>query len=34
VIEHYRSKGNLVEVDGERDIQEIFNDILSKLGSA
>ncbi|MBI5151735.1 MAG: nucleoside monophosphate kinase [Candidatus Pacebacteria bacterium] len=32
VIEHYRSKGILEEVDGERDIQVIFNDILERLG--
>ncbi|HZZ98518.1 MAG TPA: nucleoside monophosphate kinase [Candidatus Saccharimonadia bacterium] len=31
VIEYYRKKGSLIEVDGERDIQEIFNDILEKL---
>lgn len=32
VIEYYRSKGILEEVDGERDIQVIFNDILERLG--
>lgn len=31
VIEYYRSKGILQEVDGERDIQVIFNDILEGL---
>lgn len=31
VIQHYRDKGLLLEVDGERDIQEIFNDILAQL---
>ena len=29
VIAYYGSQGRLVEVDGERDIQEIFNDILT-----
>ena len=28
VIQYYREKGRLIEVDGERDIQEIFNDIM------
>ena len=31
VIEYYRKKGILEEVDGERDIQVIFNDILERL---
>jgi adenylate kinase len=31
VIEYYRQKGILVEVDGERDIQIIFNEILANL---
>lgn len=31
VIEYYRQKGLLVEVDGERDIQVIFNEILANL---
>lgn len=31
VIEYYRSKGILIEVDGERDIQEIFTDISTHL---
>lgn len=31
VIEYYRAKDLLVEVDGERDIQVIFNDILAHL---
>jgi len=31
VIEYYRKKGVLEEVDGERDIQVIFNDILERL---
>lgn len=31
VIEHYRQKGLLIEVDGERDIQTIFEDIASQL---
>lgn len=33
VIDHYRQKNMLVEVDGEQDIQEIFNEILQKLGA-
>ncbi len=31
VIEHYRNKGILIEVDGERDIQEIFDHIVAEL---
>ncbi len=31
VIEFYRQKGNLIEVDGERDIQVIHEDIMSQL---
>ncbi|HKY74311.1 MAG TPA: nucleoside monophosphate kinase [Patescibacteria group bacterium] len=31
VMEYYRKKGILEEIDGERDIQEIFNDILARL---
>jgi adenylate kinase len=31
VIEYYRKKGILEEVDGEQDIQTIFNQILEKL---
>jgi len=33
VIEYYRQKGILVEIDGERDIQEIFNDICAALNA-
>lgn len=31
VIEFYRQKGNLIEVDGEREIDEIHNEIMSHL---
>lgn len=31
VIEHYKQKGMLIEVDGERSIEEIHQDIMSKL---
>ncbi|MBP9670286.1 nucleoside monophosphate kinase [Candidatus Woesebacteria bacterium] len=31
VIDFYRQKGNLIEVDGERDIQVIHEDIMSQL---
>lgn len=31
VIEHYRQKGILLEVDGNKNYQEVFADILSKL---
>ncbi len=31
VIDFYRQKGNLIEVDGERDIQVIHTDIMSRL---
>lgn len=31
VIEHYRKRGILEEVDGERDIQQIFEDILKRI---
>ncbi|HSW89775.1 MAG TPA: nucleoside monophosphate kinase [Patescibacteria group bacterium] len=33
VIEFYRSKGRLVEIDGERDIEKITNEILGALHS-
>lgn len=32
VIEHYRQKGLLLEIDGTPDIQAIFSNIVSKLG--
>ncbi len=31
VIEYYRNKGHLVEVDGEREVQEIFEEICQQL---
>lgn len=31
VLDYYRHKGILIEVDGEQTIEEIFNEILSKL---
>ena len=31
VIEYYRQKGLLVEIDGNRDVEEVFEDIISKL---
>ncbi len=31
VIGYYRQKGMLLEIDGEQDIQEIFNEIVKKL---
>lgn len=31
VIEYYRKKGQLVEIDGEKDIEEISKEILSKI---
>lgn len=31
VIDFYRQKGNLIEVDGEREIDEIHNEIMSHL---
>jgi adenylate kinase len=34
VLEYYREKGVLVEVDGEQTIEEIFKEILSKVGQA
>jgi adenylate kinase len=33
VIEYYRSQGKLVEIDGEQGIEEITQEILSKLNS-
>lgn len=33
VIEYYRQKGQLVEIDGEQEIEEISKEILSKLNS-
>lgn len=33
VIEYYKEKGILIEVDGERSIEEIHQDILSKLNA-
>lgn len=30
VIEHYRKKGILIEVDGNRGVEEVFEDIISK----
>lgn len=32
VIEYYRTKGKLLEIDGEQDIESITAEILSKLG--
>jgi adenylate kinase len=32
VLDYYRKKGILLEVDGEQTIEEIFKEILSKLG--
>lgn len=31
VIEYYREKGKLIEIDGERSIEEIHNEIMEKL---
>ncbi|MDD5396483.1 MAG: nucleoside monophosphate kinase [Candidatus Moranbacteria bacterium] len=31
VIEHYRHKGMLIEVDGNRGVEEVFGDIVSEL---
>ncbi len=32
VIEHYRQKGTLIEIDGEQSIEEIYKQILKALG--
>jgi len=32
VLDYYREKGKLIEVDGEKTIEDIFKDILVKLG--
>lgn len=31
VVEHYRNKGKLIEIDGEKGIQEVFDQIISHL---
>lgn len=32
VLEYYRKKGQLIEVDGEKSIEEIYKEILKKIG--
>lgn len=31
VLDHYRTKGNLVEVDGEKEVMEVHSEILKKI---
>lgn len=33
VLDHYKNKGNLVEIDGEKSIQDIHKEILEKIKS-
>jgi adenylate kinase len=33
VLEYYRKKGQLVEVDGEKSIEEIHKEVLKKIGT-
>lgn len=32
VLDYYRSQGKLIEIDGEQDLQSVYNEIISKLG--
>jgi len=32
LIEYYRVKGNLINVDGQQDIDKVFDDILKAIG--